>query len=310
MVSIIFKSHGDPVESWPISPAVYLAIVSVTANILLRYTFARGVETSWWVTALNPTGSTTVKDLHNIWLYSTSLRSALLSGRSFNLVALTSILLALVPANAPLAQRASQTALHTSLTTIPLSINALPTFNIATGAITGRGHTVSFITPSFASTLQSYLVSAPIPLRPSTPSCATGLCKGTLRAAGYAMSCTNATETFDKTSTAAADLIASNFTSSDGTSAFEDAVVFGTAISYGEKSGFQPGEAVMNLSVTVKEKVGCKGLLAIRKCALVPATLAYRVVVSNNTVRLDEGYTFADDVVEGHYFTPGSSSGI
>ena len=124
------------------------------------------------------------------------------------------------------------------------------------------------------------------------------------------MSCTNATKPFDKTSTSAADLIASKFTSSDGSLAFADNPIFSTFISYGEKSGFKPSEAVMNLSITVKEEAGCKGVLAIRSYTLVPATLAYRVIVLNNTIRLDEGYTFADDVVKGYYFTPGSSSGV
>ncbi|KAJ4137922.1 hypothetical protein NW765_016832 [Fusarium oxysporum] len=116
MIIIVLKSNGDQIDNWPVSPGVYLAIASVVANIVLRYTFNKGVEISWWVAALREDGKTTVADLHHIWSFGTSLRSALLAGRGFNLVALAAVLLALaavllalVPANAPLAQRASRT---------------------------------------------------------------------------------------------------------------------------------------------------------------------------------------------------------
>jgi len=99
MVVVIKKSDGDLVSNWTVSPAVYLSIISVVANISLHYAFARGVDISWWNTAME--GGTKVEDLHNIWLYSTSLWSAFLAGRSINLVAFCTLLLAVLPANAP-----------------------------------------------------------------------------------------------------------------------------------------------------------------------------------------------------------------
>jgi len=143
MVMVITKSNGDRVDSWTLAPAVYLAIFSVVPNVLLRYTFSRGVEITWWVTALSSTG-TTVSNLHSVWLHSTSLRSALVSPlhKTCNLVSLASILLALVPASAPLAQRASRTTtlLATHNPPYPLRISALQALNESsapTGQVSG-----------------------------------------------------------------------------------------------------------------------------------------------------------------------------
>jgi len=228
MVMVIIKSDGDLVEAWTLAPAVYLAIFSVVANVLLRYTFSRGVDITWWTTALESNGAT-VSDLHNIWLHFTSLRSALLSplNKTFTLISFASILLALVPANAPLAQRASRTT--TLLTTHkppqPLRISALQALNGSsepTGQISGRGNGISYINPSFASILQSHLLSSPIPLNPPSPLCdGHSSCKGIIHAAGYAMSCTNSSKFFDKTSRQVDE------TAADGTSAFESVIVFG-----------------------------------------------------------------------------------
>ena len=135
--------------------------------------------------------------------------------------------------------------------------------------------------------------------------CSTGSCHGVLHAAGYTISCTNSSKFFDKTSRLV------NETAADGTSAFADAVVFGTGLSYGDKSGwFEEGEAVMNLTVIVKTETGCSGTLAVTTCAMVPATVGYHVVVSNGSVQLDKGYGYEGDTVVGYYRTPSSGSGV
>ena len=97
---ILHISDGTEVSAWKLSPAVYLAIASAVANILLHFAINRGTEVAFWVKALKP--RTTVRDLHNYWSFGTSLKSTLLSGRSFNSVALAGIALALVPLNGPL----------------------------------------------------------------------------------------------------------------------------------------------------------------------------------------------------------------
>ncbi|KAK4452258.1 hypothetical protein QBC34DRAFT_42390 [Podospora aff. communis PSN243] len=166
MIFVIVKSDLDRLDRWVISPAVYLAIISAAANILLRYTFMRGVEISWWVAALKE--NTRVKDLHNIWLYSTSLWAAVSVGRGFSLVALASVLLAVVPASTPLVQRASSAASHTTVAEVEISVTAAQTLRRedGTGAIEGRSRATDFVTASFAKAItrplgcQSHLCSS------------------------------------------------------------------------------------------------------------------------------------------------------
>lgn len=49
MIFVIAKSSGGLVERWTALPVVYLAIVSVLANILLWFNVLRGVEIYWGV---------------------------------------------------------------------------------------------------------------------------------------------------------------------------------------------------------------------------------------------------------------------
>lgn len=287
MVLVTQRSNGDLIENWPVSPGVYLALISVIANVVVRYTFSRGVEISWWVTAMKE--GTTVKDLHNIWSFGTSLLACVLAGRHFNLVSLAAILLALVPANAPLAQRASRPVTRTVSSGVNIPIKAIQALDwkMATGQITGRGHAVSFVNADFASVLQHHLSSAPIQIEDSP---CRGTCRGILQAAGYEMSCVNDTAFFNKTSPD--DL--------DGTTVFNPVAVFQTTFSYGEaieSSVFKEGRPIMTLNTTHKDYAGCAGDLKLRNCTLVPATLEYHILVNNGTIILDSDYTYKDDKV-------------
>ncbi|KAJ4168399.1 hypothetical protein NW754_002271 [Fusarium falciforme] len=296
MILIILKSNGDPIDNWRVAPGVYLAIASVVANIVLRYTFNKGVEISWWVAALREDGTTTVADLHHIWSFGTSLRSALLAGRGFNLVALAAVLLALVPANAPLAQRASRTVSRPTALNVDAPIVAAPSLNAtsgATGMITGRIHQINYITPSFAPVLQDHLLSNPIPLEGSLCR-GTTTCRGILQAAGYEMACVDGTEFFDKTPRLSTEI------AEDGNSAFNDSVVFSTDFAYmihARPQKWLAGESIMNLTAKFKEHGWCKGDVAVRNCTMAPATLAYRIVIANGTIALDRDYTYEDDRV-------------
>ncbi|KAM0199297.1 hypothetical protein ACHAQI_012109 [Fusarium lateritium] len=292
MVFIIVQSDGDLVENWRLAPGVYLAIASVLANIMLRYTFDKGVEISWWITALRQDRSTTVADLHGIWTFGTSLWSALVAGRGFNRVALAAILLSLVPVNAPLVQRASRTVSRHTVLNFDVPIVAAPFLNATTdttGMITGRSHQINFITPSFASVLQDHLLATPIRLEGSL--CRGGkTCRGILKAAGYSMACVNGTEFFDKTPRMPNEI------AEDGNSAFNESVIFSTNLAYmvDQYQKF-PGEPIVNLTAKFKKHGQCKGNVAVRNCTMAPATLEYHVVIANGTIALDRGYTYEDD---------------
>ncbi|EXA30469.1 hypothetical protein FOVG_18167 [Fusarium oxysporum f. sp. pisi HDV247] len=278
IIIIVLKSNGDQIDNWPVSPGVYLAIASVVANIVLRYTFNKGVEISWWVAALREDGKTTVADLHHIWSFGTSLRSALLAGRGFNLVALAAVLLALVPANAPLAQRASRTVSRPIASNMNIPIVAALSLNATsgtTGMTTGRAHQITYITPSFAPVLQNHLLSAPIPLK-KLPCQGTTICRDPRKP----------------------DEVAE-----DGNSAFNESTVFSTNFShmiYEPTQRLRAIEPVMNLTAKFKEHGRCKGNVAVRECIMVPATLAYRIVIANGTIALDRGYTYEDDRLIKH----------
>jgi hypothetical protein len=80
MVVVLRVSDGKEVRTWKLSPSVYLAIASTVANILLVFALARATVVAFWVKARKP--RTTIRDLHNTWSFGTSLKDALLSGRS------------------------------------------------------------------------------------------------------------------------------------------------------------------------------------------------------------------------------------
>ncbi|KAF4336794.1 hypothetical protein FBEOM_9351 [Fusarium beomiforme] len=272
IILVIVMANDDPIDNWRVGPGVYLAISSVVANIVLRYAFNKGVEISWWVAALREDSRTTVADLHHIWLFGTSLKAALVAGRGFNLVALASILLALVPANAPLAQRALRTVSRPTTLNIQVPIMAAPLLNDSsdpTGMITGRAHQINFITPQFAPVLQDYLLSTPIPLKTSACQGAS-TCRGILQAAGYKMACVKGSEFFDKTPRLPDEI------AEDGNSAFNASVIFSTDFEYMTygRNRLPAGESIMNLTAKFKEHGRCKGDVTVRNCTMAPATLA------------------------------------
>jgi hypothetical protein len=51
-IGILVGSDGKIVEDWPVSPSVWLAILSATANASLRYALSEAVNIAWWTRAL------------------------------------------------------------------------------------------------------------------------------------------------------------------------------------------------------------------------------------------------------------------
>jgi hypothetical protein len=86
MIAVPVVSNERPISDWTVQPSVLLALATTTANILICYALAKGLTVAWWVKAMR--GDVGVKDLHNVWAFSTSLKEALLSGLLFNLTML------------------------------------------------------------------------------------------------------------------------------------------------------------------------------------------------------------------------------
>lgn len=105
-IIVLQLSNNKSVDDWTVQPTVYLAIASAATNIFLHFALTEAVTVAWWRRALQR--DTTIADLHRSWKYGQSLWAALTSGRHFNALALASILVAIVPINGPLLQRASR----------------------------------------------------------------------------------------------------------------------------------------------------------------------------------------------------------
>jgi len=160
MVAVLVISNNKPVVDWTVSPAVYLAIISTIANILLNYALSEGVQVAWWVKSMKQ--GSNISDLHNVWAHGTSLKRALLSGRSFSPIALACMTVALAPINGPLLQRASTVAVMSHKTMKNLTVLAAQEFPIGyTGTITGRAIQVGFVTSNFSSVVQDYVLKRP-----------------------------------------------------------------------------------------------------------------------------------------------------
>lgn len=104
-ITVLYVSNNKPIDDWTVQPTVYLAIASAATNIFLQFALTEAVTVAWWRRALQR--GTTIADLHRSWKHGQSLWAALTSGRHFNVLALASILVATVPINGPLLQRAS-----------------------------------------------------------------------------------------------------------------------------------------------------------------------------------------------------------
>ncbi len=98
-IAIFYRSDGQPVHNWRVSPTVCLALLTTGANISLRFAFHQGVKISWWHSAFK---GANVQELHQKWLYGERFWRALSAGRNFNLVALASVATTLVVIDQPL----------------------------------------------------------------------------------------------------------------------------------------------------------------------------------------------------------------
>lgn len=298
MVAVVVLSNGEAVAAWRVQPSVVLAILSAAANILVRYGVSEGAAVAWWVNALRPTSN--ARELHAVWAHASSLKSALLSGRAFDWLALAGIAASIIPINGPLLQRAStvssQLRTEPVAFTVPIAQEFPPGY---TGTITGRAHASNLLTRNFSAIVKDFTNSVPIGAPDS--GCA-GRCAGTLRGAGYAIACDAFTVAFNL-STAGA-ILANGSVNTDITGGAD---VFATNFTYSE---FLADAKPLNFSALFKTTDQCDGELQQRRCTLQPALLRYRVLHTNGTIALDPASSYHDDeVVRLTPATPNSGQG-
>lgn len=176
-----------PVKEWPMSPAVVLAILTATANVLLVLAFQEGWTIAWWV-KMRQGGS--IVDYHRYWAYGSGAFRSITSGRSFNRIALACVAMSLIVVDGPLLQRASTTV--GQLTTKPVTFSAAlspdPFPRNFSGYYMTHAFQINMLTPDFAKVDQMYNSRSAIALQYRD---CDGTCRGTLVGPGFDINCTS-----------------------------------------------------------------------------------------------------------------------
>ena len=145
MIVVLVVSNGQPASNWTVSPSVYLSISATVINTVAAFALQEGIAIAWWTKSIEPRAKTS--DLHHIWAHGTSLRSALLSGRSFNMIAWATIAVTLAKVTGPLLQRASTVTTEMIVNPVSLTIPFAQHLPFGyTGIVSGHGYEVSFPT--------------------------------------------------------------------------------------------------------------------------------------------------------------------
>ncbi|KAI4645895.1 hypothetical protein J4E93_005473 [Alternaria ventricosa] len=278
MIYIITASDGQPITSWKYQPTVCLAISYTIANIALQYALAQAITIAWWVKALK--GDAKVKDLHDIWAFGHGVVPILRSGRSFNLVALAGLAVTLAPINGPLLQRASVIHERTQVEMKNITIAVAGEIPVGyTGAYSNLENP-TLMSPSFSEIAMQHTDGRSMNV--SGSGCE-GLCKGTLRGAGYDMRCMQDSignynySAFGGSWVTKADIFWSNFTT--------------------EYAPFEGQEIVMNFTAIYKGDEGCFAPINRTNCELRPATMEYPFILSNDSITLDPDSSWRSDRV-------------
>lgn len=294
-VAILVGSDSQPTSKWTVQPTVYLAIASAITNITLHFALSEGVNVAWWRRATQD--DTKISDLHRYWSHGNSLWAAITSGRHINLMAVACIFVAIGPINGPLLQRASRVTVDEVQQATDMSVRiakALPAGY--TGYVTGRGHTVALLTPSFTSVVNGANTQADINV---TSRGCMGRCLTVVRGAGFAINCSTSTVPYN---------IEPLDASLNGTQAF------GSYIHWGD---LLPG--TIFLGVQFKSTPNCDGNLQIRNCTMQAANVEYPVIIDGNrsTIEVDPATTMFDDkvynttdVVPDNYIGPSTYGGL
>jgi hypothetical protein len=278
MIYIVSTSDGKPINNWKYQPTVYLSITYTIANLALQYALAQAITMAWWIKALK--GDASVRDLHNVWAFGSSFVDILASPRSFNIVALAGLAVALVPINGPLLQRSSvvieRTRVELKNLTIPTALEFPDGYTGDIASMMGS-HYPTAISSSFSEILKQHNNRQSINI---TDVGCEGICTGTLLGAGYDIHCWNE-------SIRATNL--DNRTREDAGWGWRT-TPFSSGFSYEEVE-----DPVINFTVTFKSEPVLDANYTTSKCILRPATVEYPILLTNNTITLDATGSWKSD---------------
>jgi hypothetical protein len=291
-IAILYRSDGQPVHNWRVSPTVYLALLTTGANISLRFAFHQGVRISWWHSALK---GATVRELHQKWLYGDTFWSDFFSGRNFNLVALASVATTLVVIDQPLIQRASTVISIQYEHPVNVTVRIAPEIPLGyTGFRGGRGGDQQVMTGPMIRAFNDF--NSRNPMVTNFSGC-TGTCTGYVKAGGLATQC----------STISGPVTFLLITDNDTGSGYPESWFmaqspFGTTFTLGAADPDPNGTSVtMVVSYTESYVNSCSGTMTQRTCSMRPATISYPITLQGDILSL--GNIMTDSTVES--FQPG-----
>jgi hypothetical protein len=264
MVKILLSSNDRAIDDWINQPTVLLAITYTIANVCLQYALGQAITITWWLRALE--GDAPVRELHNMWAFGDGLKAILFSGRSFNFVALTALLITVAPINGPLLQRASVIGTRGGYNPVNVTI-PIAKKTILTGSITGRYHESNALTPAFRTVINQHTKRDLINI---TNSGCIGTCKGHVLGAGYDIQCNETLVPYDR-----------NNEHPNGTARDTRLDCFATTFSYQEEYMY-PNK--ISFTAGFKRSENSTGNMTWRSCFMWPATVAYPIILENDTI--------------------------
>ncbi|KAI5362908.1 hypothetical protein Slin14017_G065890 [Septoria linicola] len=123
-------------RGWPkaVAPNVLISIFNSVANICFGIAISNGVAIAWWRRALK---GGTIKDLNQSWQFSSSVKEIALSGKAFNIIALTALVAKMTLIDSTLLQKSIGT--YTQTDPVGLLRNSTWGYINETFPITGAG---------------------------------------------------------------------------------------------------------------------------------------------------------------------------
>lgn len=247
--------------SWKLSPNVLLSICVAIINISLHLAHTEGLNVVWWRRAQAKQGNPHL--LHESWERADSLFMAVASVHRFDVISLATIFVALAPIAGPFLQRAVKVVpdyVSDNSTTIEFPMaDQLPTgFSGYTSAKDKMPSLMSWLS---VSAMYDYQLNNNITISNMTG--CDGSCSTTIRAAGFDVTCKNAS-------------IPLNFPTADSQN--------GTAQVFGTDILFDPSEPnIIRLNTLWKDDDDCSGVAWVNNCTLTASTIDFPIDI----VRLD-----------------------
>ncbi|KAF7187829.1 hypothetical protein HII31_10729 [Pseudocercospora fuligena] len=286
--------HGVEKGRWSkqIRPSVILSLLNNVANLAFGLAIANGVAIAWWRKALK---GATIKQLHNSWNFSSSIKAIALAGKGFNGIALAALMAKFTIIDGILMQSATVTEIledapNTKATIQTWSNDTIP----LTGKPTSRGGDVQ-ISDYLADELYIWNQSPRVLPYVGFDGCVNATCYAQVPGAGFEFDCEEPTQ---KATNWAQDL--SPLVAADGSATWQSAVTFDIsfAMVYGYDVYGDDGTTVTsstNAAITMNvlytqaqnqqnstsQLPTCPGTLFNQTCTLRPAVVGYPVMLQN-----------------------------